>query len=67
MQLGRRALKFYNFNSCVLQIGACVSYVIFFIKFFEIALDLQNTYTNKLFFLILSMIVIGPMSMISQY
>ena len=58
---------FYHFNSVVLQIGACVSYVIFFIKFFEIALDLENTYSNKLLFLILSLIVIGPMSMISDY
>lgn len=50
-----------------MQIGCCVSYVIFFIKFFEIALDLENTIGNRFLFLLLSLIVIGPMSLISNY
>jgi len=44
-----------------------VSYVIFFIKFFEIALDLENTIGNRFIFLLLSLVVIGPMTLISNY
>lgn len=31
------------------------------------ALDLENTKSNRLLFLILSLVVIGPMTMISNY
>ena len=41
--------------------------MLFFIKFFEIALNLENNFRNKFIFLLLSLIVILPMTLISNF
>lgn len=50
-----------------MQMGCCVSYVIFFTDFFSIAFGIDSSWKNRILLLMMSSIVIVPMIMIDTY
>lgn len=44
-----------------------IGYEVFFIKFFQIIFDMDNTYIHRLIFLAMTMIVIVPASTIKNF
>jgi len=44
-----------------------IGYEVFFIKFFQIIFDMENTYSHRLMFLAFTMLVIIPASTIKNF
>ena len=67
LSLGRKAVNSFKFFLFCFQTGICVCFVIFFTKFFETAFGAADVIQNRIIFLLLSLVLIIPMTMINTY
>ncbi|KRX08332.1 hypothetical protein PPERSA_01793 [Pseudocohnilembus persalinus] len=64
--LGAKGVLTVKVMLCLFQIGCCVSYVIFFLKFFEYAFQTAGNKMDDLIYLFIALCIILPLSLIND-
>lgn len=64
--LGKKYKNIVDLLLIVLQIGCCVSYVIFFLDFFEQVFEASGKKSADIIYLLLAMTIIMPLSMLDN-
>lgn len=64
--LGRKGVFCVKFMLVLFQVGCCVSYVIFFLKFFEHAFNTTGNKGDDVIYIALALCIILPMSLVND-